>query len=200
MSASGGIPPPCAATSGSTLARPARRGPALPGRTSSCRSGCPRTPRASGTPTRRATLLGSGSRASLPRPCGLWEAGARGGWCSWTTTPCCPRTTWWCAREVRLEGDGVRRGLVGEPLGQHLFQPRPLAAVLARTLDVCIERYPRLYGSDDRLHACITELGVPLSREYEFHHVCLGVHIFDRQTLIGALDCLRKCQLKAKFS
>uniref|UniRef100_A0A452YMB5 Fringe-like glycosyltransferase domain-containing protein n=1 Tax=Aegilops tauschii subsp. strangulata TaxID=200361 RepID=A0A452YMB5_AEGTS len=40
---------------------------------------------------------------------------------------------------------------------------------LARTLDVCIERYPRLYGSDDRLHACITELGVPLSREYGFH-------------------------------
>ncbi|XP_044405640.1 uncharacterized protein, partial [Triticum aestivum] len=138
--------------------------------------------------------------ASAPGAPGPSAAGARGGWCSWTTTPCCPRTTWWCAREVRLEGDGVRRGLVGEPLGQHLFQPRPLAAVLARTLDVCIERYPRLYGSDDRLHACITELGVPLSREYEFHHVCLGVHIFDRQTLIGALDCLRKCQLKAKFS
>ncbi|KAK3156920.1 hypothetical protein QOZ80_2AG0113820 [Eleusine coracana subsp. coracana] len=45
----------------------------------------------------------------------------------------------------------------------------PLAAALAETLDVCIERYPRLYGSDDRLHACITELGVPLSREYGFH-------------------------------
>uniref|UniRef100_A0A0D9XLJ6 Uncharacterized protein n=1 Tax=Leersia perrieri TaxID=77586 RepID=A0A0D9XLJ6_9ORYZ len=45
----------------------------------------------------------------------------------------------------------------------------PLATALARTLDVCIERYPRLYGSDDRLHACITELGVPLSREYGFH-------------------------------
>ncbi|XP_044401077.1 uncharacterized protein [Triticum aestivum] len=45
----------------------------------------------------------------------------------------------------------------------------PLAAALARTLDVCIERYPRLYGSDDRLHACITELGVPLSREHGFH-------------------------------
>ncbi|EAZ16687.1 hypothetical protein OsJ_32162 [Oryza sativa Japonica Group] len=45
----------------------------------------------------------------------------------------------------------------------------PLATALARTLDVCIERYPKLYGSDDRLHACITELGVPLSREYGFH-------------------------------
>ena len=76
----------------------------------------------------------------------------------------------------------------------------PLAAALARTLDVCIERYPKLYGRDDRLHACITELGVPLSREYGFHQVCLGVHLFDNQILIGALDCLRKCQLKAKFS
>lgn len=47
----------------------------------------------------------------------------------------------------------------------------PLAAALAQTLDVCIERYPKLYGSDDRLHACITELGVPLSREYGFHQV-----------------------------
>ncbi|KAL5224335.1 hypothetical protein ABZP36_010974, partial [Zizania latifolia] len=45
----------------------------------------------------------------------------------------------------------------------------PLATALAQTLDVCIERYPMLYGSDDRLHACITELGVPLSREYGFH-------------------------------
>ncbi|ONK55840.1 uncharacterized protein A4U43_C10F1510 [Asparagus officinalis] len=33
----------------------------------------------------------------------------------------------------------------------------------------CLERYPRLYGSDDRLHACISELGVPLSREFGFH-------------------------------
>jgi len=47
----------------------------------------------------------------------------------------------------------------------------PLAVALAQTLDVCIERYPKLHGSDDRLHACITELGVPLSREYGFHQV-----------------------------
>ncbi|XP_074580573.1 uncharacterized protein LOC141836983 [Curcuma longa] len=45
----------------------------------------------------------------------------------------------------------------------------PLADALSRMLDDCIERYPRLYGSDDRLHACISELGVPLSREYGFH-------------------------------
>ncbi|KAK7308897.1 hypothetical protein RJT34_05221 [Clitoria ternatea] len=46
---------------------------------------------------------------------------------------------------------------------------RPLAKALAEILDECIERYPKLYGSDDRLHACITELGIPLTREHGFH-------------------------------
>ncbi|KAG0493673.1 hypothetical protein HPP92_004667 [Vanilla planifolia] len=45
----------------------------------------------------------------------------------------------------------------------------PLATALAVMLDDCLERYAKLYGSDDRLHACISELGVPLSREYGFH-------------------------------
>ncbi|KAI0493674.1 hypothetical protein KFK09_023795 [Dendrobium nobile] len=45
----------------------------------------------------------------------------------------------------------------------------PLAEALAGMQDDCLERYPKLYGSDDRLHACISELGVPLSREYGFH-------------------------------
>lgn len=45
----------------------------------------------------------------------------------------------------------------------------PLAEGLANFHDRCIERYPKLYGSDDRLHACITELGVPLTREQGFH-------------------------------
>lgn len=47
----------------------------------------------------------------------------------------------------------------------------PLAEALAGMQDECLERYPKLYGSDDRLHACISELGVPLSREYGFHQV-----------------------------
>lgn len=47
----------------------------------------------------------------------------------------------------------------------------PLAEALSRTLDECLERYPKLYGSDDRLHACISELGVPLTRELGFHQV-----------------------------
>lgn len=47
----------------------------------------------------------------------------------------------------------------------------PLAKALYEILDECIERYPGLYGSDDRLHACITELGIPLTREHGFHQV-----------------------------
>ncbi|KAG0553042.1 hypothetical protein BDA96_01G561000 [Sorghum bicolor] len=46
---------------------------------------------------------------------------------------------------------------------------RALAAQLARMQDGCIERYPALYGSDDRIHACMSELGVPLTRHLGFH-------------------------------
>ncbi|TVU48559.1 hypothetical protein EJB05_08200 [Eragrostis curvula] len=46
---------------------------------------------------------------------------------------------------------------------------RGLAAQLARMQDGCIHRYPALYGSDDRIHACMSELGVPLTRHPGFH-------------------------------
>ncbi|CAL5055212.1 unnamed protein product [Urochloa decumbens] len=46
---------------------------------------------------------------------------------------------------------------------------RPLAARLERTQDACIRRYPSLYGSDDRIQACMAELGVPLTRHPGFH-------------------------------
>lgn len=45
----------------------------------------------------------------------------------------------------------------------------PLARILSKTLDECLERYPFLFGSDDRLHACISELGIPLTKEPGFH-------------------------------
>ena len=35
--------------------------------------------------------------------------------------------------------------------------------------DSCLQRYSQLFGSDDRLHACISELGIPLTREAGFH-------------------------------
>ncbi|RDX71412.1 hypothetical protein CR513_49251, partial [Mucuna pruriens] len=45
----------------------------------------------------------------------------------------------------------------------------PLAQELAKMQDRCIQRYPALYGSDDRIQACMAELGVPLTREPGFH-------------------------------
>lgn len=47
----------------------------------------------------------------------------------------------------------------------------PLAKVLERIQDRCIQRYPGLYGSDDRIQACMAELGVPLTKELGFHQV-----------------------------
>lgn len=48
----------------------------------------------------------------------------------------------------------------------------PLAVALAKMQDRCIQRYPGLYGSDDRMQACMAELGVPLTKELGFHQVC----------------------------
>ncbi|XP_010685940.1 uncharacterized protein LOC104900256 [Beta vulgaris subsp. vulgaris] len=45
----------------------------------------------------------------------------------------------------------------------------PLAQELAKMQDRCIQRYPALYGSDDRIQACMAELGVPLTKEQGFH-------------------------------
>ncbi|KAI3457304.1 hypothetical protein Pfo_013967 [Paulownia fortunei] len=47
----------------------------------------------------------------------------------------------------------------------------PLARVLARVLDSCLDRYRHLYGSDARLFACLAELGVRLTVEPGFHQV-----------------------------
>ncbi|KAL3509649.1 hypothetical protein ACH5RR_029050 [Cinchona calisaya] len=44
----------------------------------------------------------------------------------------------------------------------------PLANVLAKHLDSCLGRYPNLYGSDGRIHACLAELGVTLTHESSF--------------------------------
>jgi len=47
----------------------------------------------------------------------------------------------------------------------------PLAKALSKMQDRCIQRYPALYGSDDRMQACMAELGVPLTKELGFHQV-----------------------------
>ncbi|GAY69448.1 hypothetical protein CUMW_272100 [Citrus unshiu] len=52
----------------------------------------------------------------------------------------------------------------------------PLAKVLAKVFDSCVERYPHLYGSDSRVYSCLAELGVGLTREPGFHQV-YGKHM-----------------------
>ncbi|KAL6907603.1 hypothetical protein ACP4OV_002642 [Aristida adscensionis] len=47
----------------------------------------------------------------------------------------------------------------------------PAAAALAKAMDGCLERYRWFYGSDQRVQACLAELGVPLTREPGFHQV-----------------------------
>jgi hypothetical protein len=39
-----------------------------------------------------------------------------------------------------------------------------LAMRLARMQDGCMHRYPAMYGSDDHIHACMSELGVLLNQ------------------------------------
>lgn len=47
----------------------------------------------------------------------------------------------------------------------------PLAAELADMLDGCLDRYFHFYGSDQRVSACVREVGVPLTAEHGFHQV-----------------------------
>ncbi|KAG0589298.1 hypothetical protein M758_1G009800 [Ceratodon purpureus] len=47
----------------------------------------------------------------------------------------------------------------------------PLAKALAKMQDGCLSRYPYLFGSDDRMHACMAELGIPLTKEPGFHQL-----------------------------
>lgn len=48
---------------------------------------------------------------------------------------------------------------------------RPAAAALAGVIDGCLDRYNYFYGSDQRVQSCLSELGVPLTREPGFHQV-----------------------------
>ncbi|KAL2483287.1 hypothetical protein Fot_44731 [Forsythia ovata] len=54
----------------------------------------------------------------------------------------------------------------------------PLARILARVLDSCLDRYPHLYGSDARIFACLAELGVGLTPEPGFHQVDVRGDLF----------------------
>ncbi|KAI9109884.1 hypothetical protein K1719_018925 [Acacia pycnantha] len=54
----------------------------------------------------------------------------------------------------------------------------PLAVALEKMQDRCIQRYPGLYGSDDRIQACMAELGVPLTKERGFHQFDVYGNLF----------------------
>ncbi|KAL2902607.1 Glycoprotein-N-acetylgalactosamine 3-beta-galactosyltransferase 1 [Bienertia sinuspersici] len=54
----------------------------------------------------------------------------------------------------------------------------PLAVALQKIQDRCIQRYPVLYGSDDRIQACMAELGVPLTKELGFHQYDVYGNLF----------------------
>lgn len=47
----------------------------------------------------------------------------------------------------------------------------PLAAQLVKVFDGCLDRYYKFYGSDQRVWACVSEIGVPLTRLRGFHQV-----------------------------
>ncbi|XP_004252583.2 uncharacterized protein [Solanum lycopersicum] len=54
----------------------------------------------------------------------------------------------------------------------------PLAKAIDKMQDRCIQRYPGLYGSDDRMQACMAELGVPLTKELGFHQYDVYGNLF----------------------
>ncbi|PSS04197.1 Glycoprotein-N-acetylgalactosamine 3-beta-galactosyltransferase [Actinidia chinensis var. chinensis] len=54
----------------------------------------------------------------------------------------------------------------------------PLAKALERMQDRCIQRYPGLFASDDRMQACMAELGVPLTKELGFHQYDVYGNLF----------------------
>ncbi|CAM6107851.1 unnamed protein product [Calypogeia fissa] len=49
----------------------------------------------------------------------------------------------------------------------------PLAKALSEGYDDCLERYSHVYGSDERVKACVSELGVPMTKELGFHQMDL---------------------------
>ncbi|XP_011094901.1 uncharacterized protein LOC105174478 [Sesamum indicum] len=46
-----------------------------------------------------------------------------------------------------------------------------LPAELVRILDGCIDRYAELYGSDQKIGGCMSEIGVPITKELGFHQL-----------------------------
>lgn len=54
----------------------------------------------------------------------------------------------------------------------------PLAKALESIQDGCMQRYPSLFASDDRIQACMAELGIPLTKEPGFHQYDVYGNLF----------------------
>lgn len=54
----------------------------------------------------------------------------------------------------------------------------PLAKAVAKNMDLCIKRYPNVFGSDHILQSCIADLGVSLTQEKGFHQVYVIISTF----------------------
>ncbi|KAF4356989.1 hypothetical protein CsatB_000734 [Cannabis sativa] len=54
----------------------------------------------------------------------------------------------------------------------------PLAAELVRVLDSCINRYHKFFGSDQKVQGCLSEIGIPLTRELGFHQLDIRGHSY----------------------
>jgi hypothetical protein len=59
----------------------------------------------------------------------------------------------------------------------------PLAKELVRVLDGCIDRYASFYGSDQKIQGCMSEIGVPLTKELGFHQVSFFIYFFSNFSL-----------------
>lgn len=55
----------------------------------------------------------------------------------------------------------------------------PLAADLFRSMDGCLNRYHYFYGSDQRVWACVGEVGIGLTKEPGFHQVRYTYQLID---------------------
>ncbi|KAF5821575.1 hypothetical protein HanRHA438_Chr01g0016011 [Helianthus annuus] len=57
--------------------------------------------------------------------------------------------------------------------GAGLVFSYPLANILAKNLDVCLERYKNFHGGDHILQSCVADLGVSLTQVKGFHQIDL---------------------------
>lgn len=61
--------------------------------------------------------------------------------------------------------------------GAGIALSRPLAEILVKNLDVCLERYQYTRFSDRILQSCVADLGVSVTQEKGFHQVNMLINV-----------------------